>query len=370
MTAEVVVKQFNYAALGAEDRIVVQERTRDIQARVRKTSEMVVEIGQDLLQVRERLKQDALWMDWLDAELGWSHETARRYIQVAERFGSRTPQIVDFAPSVLYMLAAPAVPEAAVEEAITRAQAGAAPNVAATKGIIAAHRPPALTPLPPTQPPRGDSEEEEEEIARTSPAPPREASPAAAPARVPDTPRPLRPLPTATPAPPATPGPAAPPLTPLPSIAPAAPDREQRKHLVLRQALLEAALEATRAEIAGLPVSDLTWSVPGTTLAQAAQLFIASIAVRMSVASLAFSASEVRVAAPLGGDLASVVRRLEGLEDIRLEGLAPADPLVLRTELGHLREDLDDLAETLSDQDYAELATRCTAVEQWLKERA
>jgi hypothetical protein len=49
-------------------------------------------------------------------------QSARRFMQVAERFKSNT--MLDLQPTVLYALAAPSTPDEVVDEALERSEAG------------------------------------------------------------------------------------------------------------------------------------------------------------------------------------------------------------------------------------------------------
>jgi Protein of unknown function (DUF3102) len=113
---------FNYAGIHPTTAQFVQQQTGEIRSLMKRTAQYIVEIGQKLLLVKEKLGHGR-FLEWLSAEFEWTDETARRFMNVAQRFGE-TPQIVAFAPSALYLLAAPSVPEPARTEAIHRAQAG------------------------------------------------------------------------------------------------------------------------------------------------------------------------------------------------------------------------------------------------------
>jgi hypothetical protein len=113
---------FDYAGIHPTTAQFVQQQTGEIRSLMKRTAQYIVEIGQKLLLIKEKLGHGR-FLEWLSAEFEWTDETARRFMNVAQRFGE-TPQIVAFAPSALYLLAAPSVPEIARTEAIRRAQAG------------------------------------------------------------------------------------------------------------------------------------------------------------------------------------------------------------------------------------------------------
>ncbi len=148
---------FDYTELDTETRIVVQQRASEIKALMKRTASDIVEIGQKLIEVKGRLDHGQ-FIGWFTSELGLERTMAARFIQVAERFGSSDMlQIATFAPSALYLLAAPSTPDAARDEAITRAEAGedithslARDIVNDHKGTPETNRAPASMPFVPT----------------------------------------------------------------------------------------------------------------------------------------------------------------------------------------------------------------------------
>lgn len=154
---------FEYASLDAETRIVVQQRTTEIKALMRRAASDIIEIGQKLIEVKLKLGHGAFG-GWLAAEFDWSDQTARRFMHVAEFAKINTG--VDFSgiqAKALYLLAAPSTPEAARTEAIERAEAGESITYSAARDIVSDHRSPSV-PFVPTADdyadPYGDSEPE------------------------------------------------------------------------------------------------------------------------------------------------------------------------------------------------------------------
>jgi hypothetical protein len=129
---------FDYDALDAETRSVVQQRTGEIRTLVRRAAQDIIDIGQKLIEVKERLGHGRFGA-WLEAEFDWTQETARRFMNVALRFRD-IPQIVEFAPSALYLLAESSTPEVARQEAIERAEAGEAITYTAAREIVSEHK--------------------------------------------------------------------------------------------------------------------------------------------------------------------------------------------------------------------------------------
>jgi Protein of unknown function (DUF3102) len=139
MTVEVLVG-FDYERLGAEARIVVQQRTGEIKSLLRATAQTALEIGQKLIEVKRHLGHGQ-WGGWLESEFGWSQDTAARHIQIAQRMPD-IPQIAEFDVSALYVLSAPSTPPEARESAIALAQSGQPITHAKAQAIVQEHKPP------------------------------------------------------------------------------------------------------------------------------------------------------------------------------------------------------------------------------------
>ena len=61
---------------------------------------------------------------WLESEFEWDTRQAQRFMNVAEKFQNQQFVEFDFAPSALYLLAAPSIPDEARAEAISRCVSG------------------------------------------------------------------------------------------------------------------------------------------------------------------------------------------------------------------------------------------------------
>ncbi len=126
-------KVFDYSSLDAKTAEFIQQQTGEIKGLVKRTAQSIVEIGVKLINVKDKLEHGQFG-DWLRAEFEWSHQTAKRFMNVAVSF--RNQQFVDLvAPSALYLLAAPSTPAVVREEAITRAQAGESITYSIVKSI-------------------------------------------------------------------------------------------------------------------------------------------------------------------------------------------------------------------------------------------
>ena len=147
---------FDYAALGGETAGFVQQRTGEIRALMRRTAHDIIEIGLKLIDVKARLGHGH-FLAWLNAEFGWHRDTANKFMHVAEQFANtEMSEISTFAPSALYVLAAPVAPEAARAEALARAAAGEPISHALAREIVARHRDGQFLPQSPAIPDTGE----------------------------------------------------------------------------------------------------------------------------------------------------------------------------------------------------------------------
>ncbi len=131
---------FDYGSLDTETRIVVQQRAGEIKTIARRAATDIIEIGGKLSEVKDRLGHGRFGA-WLEAEFAWQERTAQSFMAVAERFKSANIADLNFAPTALYMLSAPSVPDAARAEAIRYAEAGERITVAKAQAIVNEYKP-------------------------------------------------------------------------------------------------------------------------------------------------------------------------------------------------------------------------------------
>jgi hypothetical protein len=151
---ELVVVGFNYDLL--ESKVAEQARSSAdrIRAKVKKTVEDIIEVGNDLLAVKEALPHGQFG-PWLKAEFGWTERTAQNFMAVAGAFGTKTEiiSVLTIQPTAAYLLAAPSAPDEARQTAIQRAEAGEQITTAVAKEILAEarHKRPSRKRLPSDQ---------------------------------------------------------------------------------------------------------------------------------------------------------------------------------------------------------------------------
>ncbi len=130
---------FDYASLDIETRVLVRQHTREIKERMRRTAQDIIEIGQKLIDVKERLGHGKFGL-WLRLEFEWTDRTARQFMRVAEAFKSENFSDLNFAPSALYLLAAPSTPDEVRREALERAYQGESITHAKVKRLVAGRK--------------------------------------------------------------------------------------------------------------------------------------------------------------------------------------------------------------------------------------
>jgi hypothetical protein len=138
---EVIVVGFNYDVLETQVAQQAQSAAMRIREKVKRTIEDIIEVGKDLLAVKEALPHGAFGK-WLSAEFGWTERMARNFMAVAERFGPKTEMISDLTiqPTAAYLLAAPSAPDEARQAAVERAEAGETISAKVAKKILAETR--------------------------------------------------------------------------------------------------------------------------------------------------------------------------------------------------------------------------------------
>ncbi len=155
--AQEIIAPFSYEELDPETRIVARQAASEIKTLMRQTAQGVMDIGQRLIEVKERLPHGRFG-SWLHQEFQWSERTAHNFMAVAHSFKSANFADLSIAPSALYALAGPSVPAAARQEAVQRATNGQAVTHKQARQIVAQHRP-APTPKPKPAPVAAPAEE-------------------------------------------------------------------------------------------------------------------------------------------------------------------------------------------------------------------
>lgn len=108
---------FDYNSLDTDTRTFVQEKAQSIHARLKRTAEDIIAIGQDLIEVNEKLAPHGKFHAWLRSEFDMTRQSAYRFIAVARKFGTCNIML-QHSPTVLYSLLD--APDAVIEMVETK----------------------------------------------------------------------------------------------------------------------------------------------------------------------------------------------------------------------------------------------------------
>jgi len=114
---------FDYAALDADTRAFVQERAAAIHRLARATAAAIVQIGQMLTEVKERLGHGK-FQEWIRREFAWTIRHAQNFMLVYREFKNENFSHLEIDASALFLIAKPSTPEPVRVEAIRRAELG------------------------------------------------------------------------------------------------------------------------------------------------------------------------------------------------------------------------------------------------------
>ena len=140
----ITTTRFDYAALDPELRGFVHERAGQIHRLQRRAIGDMIAMGQHLAAVKERLPHGQFG-PWLSAEFEWSESLALNMMQsarlAAEVEAEKNVKLTDLpiGVSAMYLLAEPATPKGARDEAIARASAGERITYETARQIVRDH---------------------------------------------------------------------------------------------------------------------------------------------------------------------------------------------------------------------------------------
>lgn len=138
MTAEIQLS-FDYSDLDVETCAVVKQRTSEIKALMKRSAQDIIDIGGKLTEVKAHLGHGNFGA-WLSSEFDWDERTARRFMGVFDKFKTDNLSDLDIAPSALYLLSSPSVPQEARDEVIEAAEYGERITFSEAKRVIANHQ--------------------------------------------------------------------------------------------------------------------------------------------------------------------------------------------------------------------------------------
>lgn len=114
---------FDYGAVEPAERDALRASADRIRDRMSRMTEGIIEIGVELIAVKERIGHGN-FLPWVAAEFLWEERTARNYMSAATAFGGNRQRVADLAPGVVYALAA--APEPIREAVLSQVTAGEA----------------------------------------------------------------------------------------------------------------------------------------------------------------------------------------------------------------------------------------------------
>ena len=126
---------FNYEMLSVEDRLMVEEKTYTIKNLAKKTVQSILQIGQNLIEVKAALPSGTFY-SWVNAEFPWSIAMVNRFMRAYNKFSDMPVEELELLPiTVLYELSLKSVDDEAIKETINIAKAGEDITIAKVKKI-------------------------------------------------------------------------------------------------------------------------------------------------------------------------------------------------------------------------------------------
>lgn len=140
---------YDYSQVDDQHRDIVMTAAIDIKTRWTRAQDDLIVIGQQLIDIKQFLPHGQFGK-WVAQECGIEPRMAQNMMNVAERFADKSETVSLLSNSVVMLLAAPSVPDEAIEEVVVHArEIGASPTKTEAKAIIDAHKPP-KRPAPPS----------------------------------------------------------------------------------------------------------------------------------------------------------------------------------------------------------------------------
>ncbi len=126
-------------SLNLQQQKQIQQITLKIKNRLRRCAQDIVEIGNDLCQIKKHLKHGE-FRQWLKVEFDWSVSTANKFMQVSQRFTTKDLVDVEIAPSALYLLSASSLPDTVRQNALEQAKQGKPISFSFAQQLINTHK--------------------------------------------------------------------------------------------------------------------------------------------------------------------------------------------------------------------------------------
>jgi hypothetical protein len=116
---------FDYSTLPTDVAGPLREQAARIRERVKNTTIAIIEIGRDLLAVKQQKLQHGQFCTWVEAECQFTIRTAANYMRAAEFAGGKLETVSNLSPAIIYRLAGKSSPPEIVTEVISRIESGA-----------------------------------------------------------------------------------------------------------------------------------------------------------------------------------------------------------------------------------------------------
>jgi hypothetical protein len=114
---------FDYDTLDATVATSLREQAAKIRAQSRSITSAIIEIGRDLLAVKQNLSHGR-FCSWVKTECGFTTRTAANYMRAAAFAEGKLETVSNLAPAVLYKLATKSTPGEIVTQVMARAKSG------------------------------------------------------------------------------------------------------------------------------------------------------------------------------------------------------------------------------------------------------
>jgi hypothetical protein len=120
----ITIDGFSYTTINPVVAAELQAQAARIKARIKKTTADIVDIGRDLLKVREEhLVDHGQFMNWVEAEIGISIRCAEDYMGAA-KLCDKFATVAILPPATVYRLAAKSTPPAVVDAVVAKTEQG------------------------------------------------------------------------------------------------------------------------------------------------------------------------------------------------------------------------------------------------------
>jgi hypothetical protein len=129
---------FDYQAPEHIEHYNILTHARDaIRKETERCTKSIITIGWNLQHVKKECGH-GLFLKWLDAEFGWSHRTAQRFMRAGAVLDTKenATRVSHLEPTAIHLLSAPSTPEQVREEVLTRFDVGEKISTEEIKSVI------------------------------------------------------------------------------------------------------------------------------------------------------------------------------------------------------------------------------------------